>query len=72
MRPPCVDCRDGRHRRCTGLAWDAKAEATVMCPCAGNMHVSQAAVNVLAVLVIVLGALYAAGLGTLAAVVFLR
>lgn len=27
------DCRDGKHRNCSGDAWDTEADAYVDCPC---------------------------------------
>ena len=30
---PSPDCRDGKHRACTGEGWDADADTVVGCSC---------------------------------------
>lgn len=30
---PSADCRDGKHRACSGEGWDDEAGAVVQCPC---------------------------------------
>ncbi len=34
----CPDCEQGKHRNCTGEAWDNEADMIASCPCAEARH----------------------------------
>lgn len=34
---PCPDCEQGKHRNCTGEAWDNTKDAPTACPCSLNL-----------------------------------
>jgi len=36
-RRACPDCEQGKHRNCTGQAWDNDADAPTVCPCTLNL-----------------------------------
>ena len=38
MKRACPDCEQGKHRNCTGYAWDINTDQETTCPCADNQH----------------------------------
>ncbi len=35
----CPDCEQGKHRNCTGEAWDDQADDFAKCPCTNLAHI---------------------------------
>jgi len=37
-RPPCPECRQGKHPNCDGVTWDTALDQAMPCPCDDRGH----------------------------------